>query len=153
MTTVHDLKVVPPYFEPLEDGRKTFEIRRDDRGGYEVGDVLRLREWQPMAGTGPLEERGGYSGREITRTVTYVLAGPEARVFGVQAGYAILGLGEEPTRPCPRCEGCGQIANSDDGEPWTVWEELPPGSDLAVRVGLVRPITCPGCRGTRVVPA
>lgn len=48
---------------------------------------------------------------------------------------------------CMRCDGCGQIANSDDGEPWTAWEALPPGSDLAVRLGLVYPIPCPACDG------
>lgn len=55
------------------------------------------------------------------------------------------------TMKCARCEGCGKIANDDDGSPWTAWESLPPGSDLAVRAGIVRPIQCPGCegRGTR----
>ena len=46
---------------------------------------------------------------------------------------------------CRRCEGCGQIANSDEGEPWTAWASLPPGSDLAVQLGMVKPIPCPDC--------
>ena len=50
-------------------------------------------------------------------------------------------------RPCPRCDGCGQIANSDDGEPWTYWMDLPVKSALAVTLGLVRPVTCPACDG------
>lgn len=49
---------------------------------------------------------------------------------------------------CERCDGCGKIADSDEGEPWTAWENLPPGSDLAVQMGLVKPITCPKCGGT-----
>lgn len=49
---------------------------------------------------------------------------------------------------CQRCDGCGRIADSDDGEPWTVWANLPPGSDLAVRMGIVNPIDCPACGGT-----
>jgi len=49
---------------------------------------------------------------------------------------------------CKRCNGCGRIANSDSGEPWTAWADLPPGSDIAVRLGIVRPIPCPVCRGT-----
>lgn len=49
---------------------------------------------------------------------------------------------------CHRCEGCGKIDNGDDGAPWTLWERLPPGSDLAVRLGMVRPIPCPECGGT-----
>lgn len=49
---------------------------------------------------------------------------------------------------CERCDGCGRVANSEDAEPWTVWESMPPGSDLAVRLGLVRPVPCPECKGT-----
>lgn len=49
---------------------------------------------------------------------------------------------------CPRCLGCGQLANSDDREPWSAWSDLPPGSDLAVRMGIVQPIPCDECGGT-----
>ena len=37
--TSHELKVVPPYFAALLDGRKTFEVRANDRA-YQVGDTL-----------------------------------------------------------------------------------------------------------------
>ena len=58
------------------------------------------------------------------------------------------------SRPeCERCDGCGQIADSDEGEPWTAWTSLPPGSDLAVRMGLVKPIPCPDCTGPATEPA
>jgi hypothetical protein len=49
---------------------------------------------------------------------------------------------------CPKCWGCGKVADTEDQEPWTAWEELPPGSDLAVRAGLVKPLTCPVCDGS-----
>ena len=52
------------------------------------------------------------------------------------------------SKECPRCLGCGRIADSEEGEPWEMWEALPPGSNLAVRLGLVKPITCPECDGT-----
>lgn len=55
-------------------------------------------------------------------------------------------------RKCERCDGCGKIANSDDGEPWTVWTSLPLHSATAVLMGLVRPIQCPGCNGKGAVP-
>lgn len=58
----HELKCWPQFFDAVVDGRKTFEFRRFDRG-FEVGDVLKLREW----------EKGVYSGREIKRKVTYIL--------------------------------------------------------------------------------
>jgi len=46
---------------------------------------------------------------------------------------------------CSCCDGCGQIADSDDGEPWSQWESLPAGADMAVRLGIVSPIPCPEC--------
>jgi hypothetical protein len=49
---------------------------------------------------------------------------------------------------CTRCDGCGQIANSEDGEPWTAWASLPLHSSLAVVAGIVKPIPCPDCKGT-----
>ncbi len=48
---------------------------------------------------------------------------------------------------CDRCDGCGKIASDDEGSPWSAWLALPPGSDLAVRLGVVRPIDCPDCGG------
>lgn len=51
-------------------------------------------------------------------------------------------------KECIRCAGCGKIANDEEGTPWKYWEELPIGSDLAVRMGLVKPTSCPVCAGT-----
>ena len=56
-------------------------------------------------------------------------------------------VAEKVAANCMKCDGCGRIANSEDGEPWTTWEALPPGSDLAVKFGIVKPIECPECRG------
>jgi len=39
----HVLKTDPEVFEALVSGRKTYELRRDDRG-FAVGDRLTLRE-------------------------------------------------------------------------------------------------------------
>ncbi len=49
---------------------------------------------------------------------------------------------------CSRCEGCGQIATDEDGTPWTFWANLEPPANLAVQLGIVRPIECPDCEGT-----
>jgi hypothetical protein len=53
----------------------------------------------------------------------------------------------EPDNQCWKCKGCGQVADTDNQEPWTAWSSLPPGSDAAVRMGLVKPIRCPACSG------
>lgn len=49
---------------------------------------------------------------------------------------------------CERCDGCGRIADSEDGEPWTAWTSLPLHSSAAVLAGLVKPIPCPKCGGS-----
>lgn len=67
--------------------------------------------------------------------------------------YEDIGLDEANSTPtaerpaCGRCNGCGRIANTDDGEPWTAWTSLPSGSDVMVRLGIVQPIPCPDCAG------
>lgn len=49
---------------------------------------------------------------------------------------------------CPRCDGCGKLANDDEGTPWSRWLDLPLKSSIAVQMGLVRPVVCPVCGGT-----
>ncbi len=49
---------------------------------------------------------------------------------------------------CGKCDGCGRVGSDDEHAPWTFWESLPPGSDLAVRMGLVVPLPCLDCDGT-----
>ena len=49
---------------------------------------------------------------------------------------------------CTKCEGCGQVANTECQEPWTAWESLPAAAQGAIRAGLVRPVVCPECGGS-----
>lgn len=81
----HDLKVWPEFFDALVDGRKSFEIRKNDRG-YQKGDTLLLREYAP----GPDE----YTGRELRRHVMYILSGddPLGYAFGLRSGFVAMGL-------------------------------------------------------------
>ncbi|MEC2196342.1 DUF3850 domain-containing protein [Bacillus velezensis] len=74
MSVRHHLKILPEYFEALKDGRKTFEIRHDDRG-FKEGDTLSLNEWQD-----------GYTGRSIEVDVTYVTD------FEQKSGNVVLGI-------------------------------------------------------------
>jgi hypothetical protein len=60
---VHELKTWPEYFEDVWEGRKTFEVRENDRN-FQVGDVLRLREFEPVGSV--------YSGRELRCRVSYM---------------------------------------------------------------------------------
>lgn len=56
-------------------------------------------------------------------------------------------MNETEYKKCPRCEGCGQIANDEDGTPWRVWLDLPLRSSLSVLAGIVKPLLCPVCKG------
>lgn len=73
---------------------------------------------------------------------------------GCDKGVVMLSQ-DGPTHPetvkCTRCEGCGRIANSIDGEPWSMWESLPSGSDVAVKLGVVKPVECPRCGGKKTM--
>ena len=73
----HDLKIWPEFFQPLLSGEKPFELRKDDRG-FRAGDTLLLKEWT---------QRGGYTGREVTAMVTYVLSG-----FGLKDGWVVMAI-------------------------------------------------------------
>lgn len=54
--------------------------------------------------------------------------------------------------PCDRCAGCGEIADDEDGTPWKYWVELPDGANLAARMGIVKAIPCPECKGAKFKP-
>lgn len=75
----HELKILPRWFEDVKSGKKNFEIRRSDRN-FKVGDTLLLKEY----------EHGGYTGREIKRTIQYIYKGDGA--YGLSEEFCILGL-------------------------------------------------------------
>ncbi len=73
----HELKIWPEYFEFVKDGRKTFEVRKDDRG-FSFGDAVVLKEWDPDRPTdirnGQIihENPKGYTGRQLTFQIGYI---------------------------------------------------------------------------------
>jgi hypothetical protein len=78
---MHDLKTHPESFRAIWDGKKRFEYRIDDRG-FNVGDVLKLREWDP--------EPEKYTGRAAFADVEYTAKGP---AWGILPGYCVMSLG------------------------------------------------------------
>jgi hypothetical protein len=81
-TMFHELKTWPEYFEAMVTGKKTFEVRKNDRDrGFEVDDNLHLREFDPETET--------YTGREIIAVISYILHGP---LFGIKKGYCVMSL-------------------------------------------------------------
>ena len=60
----HELKTWPEFFQPVIDGIKTFEIRKDDRD-FQEGHIVRLMEWEP--------ETGKYTGRSAEFRIKYII--------------------------------------------------------------------------------
>lgn len=91
--TTHELKTWPEMFQPVLDGTKNADFRRDDRG-FQVGDRLELREYVP--------ETNKYTGRLIHLRITHILRS-DPRI-GLPFGYAMLsfeGIDTYGPRPCP----------------------------------------------------
>lgn len=100
---VHDLKCQVPHWEAINDNRKRFEIRKNDRD-YRIGDVLILREFEMVEDDSDRPVSNRHTGRVCQRTVTYVLPGGQ---FGLAEGFVALSLVEEPTPGGTPCVVCG----------------------------------------------
>jgi phosphoribosyl-ATP pyrophosphohydrolase len=88
----HELKILPQYFNDIQDGSKTFEIRKNDRG-FEVGDKIILKEFERGADNFiDVRIKTGYTGNETTKEISYILKGGK---YGLEEGYCILGLKQE----------------------------------------------------------
>ncbi|MBK5052857.1 DUF3850 domain-containing protein [Burkholderia sp. R-70006] len=141
----HELKTDPDVFEAVLDGRKTHEIRFNDRC-FTIGDTLLLRETRYTGeemrapDPRPLE----YTGRELTRVVSHILEG-----YGLQPGWVILSFA---TRlPADRVDEADDACSIGFGEGATlipgaqetfadgvreaarlvqVWQSFPPARDV-----------------------
>ena len=80
MSAIHSLKTWPESFAAVQDGRKRYEIRRNDRA-FAVGDVLVLREWEPST------ER--YTREMVSVRVTYLTPGG---TFGLPTDLCVMGI-------------------------------------------------------------
>ena len=72
----HDLKITPAYFHAVQDGRKTFEIRHNDRG-YQAGDTVTLNEWdenmpRPADWLLMHHQNWKFTGRSLVKRIGYV---------------------------------------------------------------------------------
>lgn len=76
---IHDLKILPKYFDLVKRGIKNFEVRKNDRD-FKVGDMLELLEWD--------DKKHIYTGRNERRKIIYILNDSDY----CKEGYVILGL-------------------------------------------------------------
>lgn len=74
---VHELKILPEYFDAVISGDKRFEFRKNDRD-FHVFDILRLKEW----------DLDKYTGREIDVEVRFVLQ----QFPGMERGYCVMSI-------------------------------------------------------------
>ena len=91
MPTEHVLKTLPEYWDAVERGEKTFEVRRDDRG-FQRGDTVVLRRLTrtKLGADVDTTSRGQY--RDLRFTIGWVLTGGQ---FGIEPGYVVLALHPE----------------------------------------------------------
>lgn len=81
MVKVHELKIVPEYFRAVKEGKKKFEIRKNDRN-FKVGEYIDLREYSGDK---------GYTGNRLCLKIVYMI---ESDLFpqGLKDGYCVLGI-------------------------------------------------------------
>ena len=77
MKKVHELKIMPKYFDAVTSGEKTFEVRKKDRD-FKVGDCVILSEFDGKE----------FTGRGCVREITYILDDPEY----CKDGYVVFGM-------------------------------------------------------------
>ena len=73
----HELKIVASDYEDIVSGKKSFELRKNDRG-YKQGDNLKMLEFKD----------GKHTGRTIDADIIYMLED----YTGLTEGYCILGI-------------------------------------------------------------
>lgn len=61
MSTVHELKIGPMFFNAVSSGNKKAEFRKNDRD-FKCGDFLLLRAWE-----------GKYTGPKVLVAITHIL--------------------------------------------------------------------------------
>lgn len=79
----HALKTWNEYYQLIRDGKKTFELRKNDRD-FKTGDTILLQNYNP--------DTKKYTGEEMTFDAGYILHGP---AFGLKKGYCIIQLVEK----------------------------------------------------------
>ena len=85
---IHALKQEVQFFEDVINGRKLFEVRKNDRN-YKVMDLIALNEWDP--------DKNLYTGRSCLVYIDYILDDEVYVKEGhiVKEGYIVMTI-----KPC-----------------------------------------------------
>lgn len=76
----HELKVWIDYYEDIENGKRKFDVRYNDRD-FKVGDILHLREYNNI--------ENYYTGREVSKIVDYISTDT---TFGLKDNWIVMGF-------------------------------------------------------------
>jgi hypothetical protein len=76
----HDIKCIQPFFNYCCSGKKTFDLRKNDRN-FKEGDTLILREFD--------EKTCYHTGRMKAFDITFVL---NDEFEGIEKGYCIMSI-------------------------------------------------------------
>ena len=87
---VHELKSWPESFKAIKKGRKTCDLRLDDRN-FQIGNIILFQEFNPGmgAGIGERDVQAHFTGETIGRIITHVQTGG---LFGLEKEYVCLSL-------------------------------------------------------------
>ncbi len=91
LQTIHELNTISWFWDAVNSGAKTFEVRKNNRA-FQTGDILVLTRTDEMGrnDTLPSDRNGKFSKSQISFKITYLLQGGQ---FGIEPGYCVLGLG------------------------------------------------------------
>lgn len=82
---IHELKVAPCNFSLVASGEKNFEIRADHGGVFHKGDTVVLKEYARGL---HVDLDRCYTGRELTKVITYVTN------FQQKPGYVVFAMAD-----------------------------------------------------------
>lgn len=89
MQQTHELKTPARYFEAVERGDKTFEVRLNDRA-FQTGDTITLAKMDNEGKCYETPSGNRFEKITLKRKITYILQGGQ---FGIEPRYCVLGLG------------------------------------------------------------
>lgn len=80
-TVIHELKTEAVYWDAVAAGKKTFEVRRNDRG-FQPGDIVKLVRMESRMWRDTMRE-------PLVFRIGWLLQGGQ---FGVEPGYCVFNL-------------------------------------------------------------
>lgn len=85
----HILKTYDVYWDAVESGAKTFEVRRDDRGFQKGDTIILIRMVKSVLDSWVEDRTGDNQPKYLRRKIAYILTGGQ---LGIEPGYVVMAL-------------------------------------------------------------